>query len=41
MLAMPVQIVHRTKRVYRRAFLGNVVLDEGKAPLATASPTPA
>lgn len=31
-LAMPVQIVHRTKRVYRRAFLGNVVLDEGKAP---------
>ena len=31
-LAMPVQIVHRMKRRYRRAFLGAEVLEEGPAP---------
>ncbi|GJE74508.1 portal protein [Methylorubrum suomiense] len=31
-LAMPVQIVHRMKRRYRRAFLGTEVLEQGPAP---------
>lgn len=32
MLGMPVRIVHRMKRRYRRAFLGAEVLEEGPAP---------
>ncbi|MDH2313340.1 hypothetical protein [Methylobacterium brachiatum] len=32
MLGMPLQVFHRTKRVYRRAFIGAVVLEEGPAP---------
>lgn len=31
-LAMPVQVVHRIKRRYRRAFLGSEILEEGPAP---------
>ncbi|VUD71857.1 hypothetical protein MET9862_02446 [Methylobacterium symbioticum] len=32
MIGMPVQIFHQVKRVYRRAFLGAVLLEEGPAP---------
>ncbi|MGA4550581.1 hypothetical protein [Methylorubrum aminovorans] len=31
-LAMPVQVVHRIKRRYRRAFIGAEILEEGPAP---------
>lgn len=31
-VGMPVQVFHQTKRVYRRAFLGATVLEEGPAP---------
>ncbi|MBA9067435.1 hypothetical protein FHR71_001165 [Methylobacterium sp. RAS18] len=31
-LAMPVQVVHRIKRRYRRAFIGSEILEEGPAP---------
>ena len=31
-LAMPVQVVHRMKRRYRRAFIGAEILEEGPAP---------
>ena len=32
MAGVEMQVMHRVKRVYRRAFLGNVVLDQGEAP---------